>query len=904
MPDSAFDQTSEALLSKNHTILDRPFMQFIPFGVDERGKQIEDISGMIVRDNVEYLEEWIRRTRGADAAKETIDELCRLLNGRIRDWAYHVTPEQLMNAWNSYSYEFTSYLREFCRQLFDDPAFHMNVGRHKHISPLIQTLGRPFSLAQIHRMYPYFAKKFAKGLEYTVIDVTPSSAVLRLTFPEQVYRQFGPYRKACVAQICESAKGRISVVPPRLHALPASRVSDRACVVNGDDYCEWEVQWQREPQQEPAWMWWGGAAGIVAFSGARLLYPVLSLGESLLAGLLPILVSGFLVNRRLQRQNQQRDALIQEQVNAVELRHEELRDAYLEQEQTRVELRRKVNHLTVLHRAGLLFGSTLDREALLQQVLETLTRDLHYDRAMISFFDSERRMVHGARVWGVSPEMQAFAQSREFSVSDPESPEGTVLLQGKPLLIGDVRTILDRLHPLNRQLATATGAKSLLIVPLKIKDRVFGTLVVDRMQEHSLTEEDLELMMTVAHQVASALDNASAYQQIEELNVGLEAKVRERTAELEQADRLRSEFLSHVSHELKTPLTSIKGFLQNLLDGLTGPLNEKQRSYLTRMLDNSERLIRMIEDLLDRTRIQSGRLDLTPTEVDLILCVTDAIEQMRPLAQAKRQTLEVIFPPADLWVWADRDRIFQVVTNLVQNAVKFTPEGGAVMVTVGRDGHKLAGISVRDTGPGIPPELAEKVFDPFFRIKQARTGAKGLGLGLSIVRTLVELHGGTIVIRDVQGQGADFYVTVPLLPVAEFPGKVLSPEAARILVVDDDSDIRQLLLDRMRAEGYRVYAESDGARALEAVRTQSYSGLILDLGLPSMDGMEVLKQIRKWDQQIPIVVLTASGAKERAVRAISIGAQAYLLKPFDVEELQHIAGRWFGSVEPASITPR
>src|SRR6476646_12092173 len=152
---------------------------------------------------------------------------------------------------------------------------------------------------------------------------------------------------------------------------------------------------------------------------------------------------------------------------------------------------------------------------------------------------------------------------------------------------------------------------------LTIGNHQLGSLMVDRIQAHSLTQDDLELMMTVAHQVAIALDNASAYEQIEDLNMGLEVKVRERTFELEQADRLRSQFLSLVSHELKTPLTSIKGFLQNLLDGLTGAVNDKQQRYLSRMLENSDRLIRMIEDLLDRTRIQTGKLELVPAELDL-----------------------------------------------------------------------------------------------------------------------------------------------------------------------------------------------------------------------------------------------------------------------------------------------
>ena len=347
-------------------------------------------------------------------------------------------------------------------------------------------------------------------------------------------------------------------------------------------------------------------------------------------------------------------------------------------------------------------------------------------------------------------------------MTDPHTLEGGVVLQGRPLLIGDLREVWDQISPLNRRLAELMNTKTVIAVPLKTKGRILGTLTVDRVQAHSLTLDDLELMTTMANQVAIALDNASAYEQIEALNVGLEAKVRERTAELEQADRVRSEFLSHVSHELKTPLTAIIGFVQNLLDGLTGPLNEQQQLYLSRMLDNSNRLIRMIEDLLDRTRIQSGKLDLVPGEIDLGPCVADAVEQLRLLAQAKRQTLEAVAPPAPLMVWADGDRLIQIVMNLAQNAVKFTPEGGSIVVTVRQENQMFAGVSVRDTGPGIAPEFLDQIFDPFFRVKQARSGPKGLGLGLSIVRALVELQGGTIAARSELGQGTELYFTIPL----------------------------------------------------------------------------------------------------------------------------------------------
>src|SRR5262245_13212711 len=946
-----FDLKTEsvhALLPKDRTILEREVMQFRPFGLDEQGHTIRDLSGMSIRAVVVYLEKSQARERGVAVGSQAVEDLCHLLNQRIKDPVYHVTPDFLKNAWNSYSYEFTAYLYEFCDRMSGDPRFLYHGGMEK-ASSIMQVLARPFSLSQIYSMFPYFGNKFASGsIEFRVVEVTQSSATLAMKFSDRTLRQFGPYRRRCAEMVCQTAQGIMAAVPVRVHGLQPATMTELSCIANDDEWCQWSIRWQADgkatwrykfwhmvtgssplpalhlPELEeaashkelsgnqaravapmhtvaslPSSQWYvlssicGALAGLVLGIGLRVMNPLATLSEAVLLGLMPVLSARTLIHWHLRQESRQREALIQEQITSVESRHEELREAYLEQEQTRVELRRKVAQLTALQQAGLLFSSTLDREALMQKVLETLTNDLQYDRAMISFYDPIRRVVMDARLLGVSPEIQAFARAREIPVTDPMSPEGVVLLQGQPLLVGDVQAVWDRIHPLNQQFALMTQTKSWVAVPLKVKDRILGSLTVDRRRAHSLTQDDLELMMTVAHQVAIALDNASAYEQIEDLNEGLEVKVRERTAELEQADRLRSQFLSHVSHELKTPLTSIKGFLQNLLDGLTGPLNEKQQRYLLRVLENSERLIRMIEALLDRTRIQSGRLDLVPVEIDLRPCVTEVVEQLRLLAQAKQQTLEAVVHSGSLMVWADRDRLIQVVTNLLQNAVKFTPEGGRITTTVRKENQTLAGVSVHDTGPGIPPEFLEQIFEPFLRVKQVRGETKGLGLGLSIARTLVELQGGTITARSEPGQGAELSFTIPLLPTILAARNDASTEAPCILVVEDDPDIRQLLQDRFRAMGYRAQSVVDGVRAVAVMRAERFGGMILDIGISSMDSMEVLREIRKWDQQIPIVVVTASGSKDSAVRAIGMGAQAYMLKPFDVDELQRVANYWF-----------
>ena len=532
-------QPSHGFWPKDRTILERKVMEFRPFGLDEQGHTIRDLSGMSIRAIVVYLEKSLNPERGASVGSQAVEELCRLLNQRIKDPVYHVTPEFLKNAWNSYSYEFTAYLYEFCERMSGDPQFVFRGGMEK-ASSIMQVLARPFSLSQIYGMFPYFGNKFASGsVEFRVVEVTPTSAILAMKFSDRTLRQFGPYRRRCAHLMCQAAQGIMAAVPVRVHGLPPATLTNLSCIANDDEWCQWAIRWQVEgpgtwrhrvwhivagpgkgrpsqvrpqvthhdentPSKESAgdrgptappiyavaaatpsqrhvtWSVCGALAGLTLAVGLRVISPSASVSDAILLGLAPMLLARMLINRHLRLERQQREALIQEQITFVESRHEELREAYLEQEQTRVELRRKVTQLTALHRAGLLFSSTLDREALMQKVLEALTSDLQYDRAMISFYDPVRQVVKDARAFGVSPEIQAFARAREIPVTDPMSPEGIVLMQGQPLLIGDLHAVWDRIHPLNQQLALLTQAKALIAVPLKTKDRILGSMMVDR----------------------------------------------------------------------------------------------------------------------------------------------------------------------------------------------------------------------------------------------------------------------------------------------------------------------------------------------------------------------------------------------------------------------------------------
>ena len=368
------------------------------------------------------------------------------------------------------------------------------------------------------------------------------------------------------------------------------------------------IPWRPQPKGRVLRLVGGALAGGAACGYLILRHPDMALVEvSFIALCLALAAWSTWLSRPRYMAVEAREQLIADQLRFVEAKHEELHEAYGEQQRTSVELRRKIGQLTTLHNAGLIFGSTFDRDNLIAAVMHAIVRDLHYDRAMIAFFDTQRQVEHGCKLFGVPRDIAVTVEGREIAVNGPDSLEGQVLIQGKPVLVGDLRDVWDRLHPSNRQLASMTRATSVISVPLKANDRVIGSLTVDRTTPHILTQEDLDLMVTLAGSVAIALDNAEAYHQIERLNAGLEAKVRERTATLEQVngalqaanarlkemDGLKSVFVSTVSHELRTPMTSIKGCVENLLDGLAGVLNEKQAYYLSRIKHNVERLTRM-----------------------------------------------------------------------------------------------------------------------------------------------------------------------------------------------------------------------------------------------------------------------------------------------------------------------
>ena len=756
-------------------------MAFQPFGKHHDGHYIRDVSGVTVRANVEFLEELVNHTQGPPAGLRAVEELIHRLNECIPDSTYHVTQDFLRNPWNSYSYEFVIFLAEFCVLLSDQEDFHIKLGQEKLLSPLVQVLGRPFSISQIYSMFPHFAEKFGRGaLKPEVVSAKNGLAILRLRLSERTAQQFGPYRNGSAERICQSGKHALAQIPSQMFGLQPATIIEPCCMADGADYCEWHLTW--EPQPSSYWLWplTGIMISLGVFGWLSLnSFDLPLLAVMALASIPTILLWIAGLAKRDRQAIKEQQQVIQEQLASAESQHEALREAYLEQEQTNVDLQRKIREQIMFRDIASHLSTTLDQHAVIHIGLQTITQDLPYDRAMITRFDTTRQLISHAHVQGISNELTDSVLSMEVPISDPNSLEGKLFLQGEPALVNDVPTIWPSLHPLTQQLVTAKQTQRFIAVPLRFQDTTIGALAAARTSTTPLTQEDVSILMTMGNHIALALQNALAYTDLQTLNQHLETKVQERTFDLEQANRqlkttneqlaelnnTKSQFLAHCSHELRTPLASIKGFSENLLYGLGGALTDKQETCLQRIQSNSDRLARMIANLLDLSQIEAGKLHVHRSACDLTKLAEDVVGQYHPLAQAKNQCINVEGPGKPVPLFADTDRITQILLNLLHNASKFTPDGGTIRIVTELVAPDQTSMTIIDSGPGIPEEAIPKLFDPFFQSHREREiGTKGLGLGLAIVQHLVDLHGGTIHVENHQPHGATFRILLPQHP--------------------------------------------------------------------------------------------------------------------------------------------
>ncbi|WP_271083839.1 CHASE3 domain-containing protein [Brevundimonas sp. NIBR11] len=354
-------------------------------------------------------------------------------------------------------------------------------------------------------------------------------------------------------------------------------------------------------------------------------------------------------------------------------------------------------------------------------------------------------------------------------------------------------------------------------------------------------------------------------------------------SERRRIEQLKDEFVSTVSHELRTPLTSIAGSLGLLAGGAAGPLPEKAARLIQIAQANSQRLVRLINDILDIEKIESGKLRLEMAPLDLREIARRAVEGVRGYADELGVVLTLAEGEAAP-VRGDADRLIQVVTNLLSNASKFSPRGGEVRVTVDPE-TRLARLSVVDQGPGIPDSFRSRIFSKFAQADGSDTRAKGgTGLGLAIAREIAERHGGRLWFESAEGEGATFYLDLPL---ASETDNSAAGDGPRLLIVEDDADAAEILRTMLESDGFAADVASTGREGLSAARTGVYSALLVDLQLPDADGIGLIRALRAGvdTRDLPVVVVSADTARGMA-RGRALEVVDWMEKPFDQVRLR------------------
>ena len=437
-----------------------------------------------------------------------------------------------------------------------------------------------------------------------------------------------------------------------------------------------------------------------------------------------------------------------------------------------------VSQLTTLHQVSAAIAGTLDLNQILNTVLQLLIANLGFTRMFLMLRHRERDTAYVAQIAGVSPDIAEAARRLDVPIQNDGSLQADLLIHGKPLLVLSLESVADRMHPPILELARRTGVTSFVAVPLQSHNQMLGYLAADRGSQ-PCTDEDLHMLLTIASHVASAIDNATAYAHLEELTQHLEQRIAERTQELSTAneqlleeDRRRLRFLAVASHELRTPMTVIRSFTDNMIDGIAGPVTEQQQAYLARIGYNLNRLTRIINQLLNWSHLDGGNDVLSLAPVCVESTALQVADSLRAITAEKSITLEIAHAEGLPSVQGDRDKLEQILWNLIGNASKFTPPDGRITVDFQTTPEGFVQTCVADTGCGIDPEHVGNIFQEFSKVPSALPSAQGAQLGLFITKSLVTMHRGTIWVESTPGAGTRFYFTVPVASLREDCSKV------------------------------------------------------------------------------------------------------------------------------------
>jgi signal transduction histidine kinase/CheY-like chemotaxis protein len=569
------------------------------------------------------------------------------------------------------------------------------------------------------------------------------------------------------------------------------------------------------------------------------------------------------------------------------------------------ELTRSVAELRALEEVLRAVNSSLDLDTVLATIISRAARLSEADEGTIYEFDETEQVFVPKSAFGMSAERVAGLRERRVRLG--ETHLGRAAVERAPVHVDDVQQDPTLSGP--DRAGLLEGIHAVLAVPLLREDKVVGGLVIRRRTVGGFAPTIPALLQTFADQAVLAIEHARLFQEL----AARGEEARRARDEAEEASRTKSSFLANMSHELRTPLNAIIGLTELLCDNAARFGTEKALEPLRRVLRAGRHLLNLINDILDLSKIEAGKMDLTLEMVAIQPIVEEVLGTARPLAEQNNNALELDCPEEIGAVHADNMRLRQILLNLLSNACKFT-KGGTVRLHVGlaeEAGQHWVDFAVSDTGIGMTEDQLGRLFQEFTQADASTTRQfGGTGLGLAISRRLCRLMGGDITVTSAPGEGSTFTVRLPAqaaapMPLAETGPAEAGAEASQgsrgtVLVIDDDATARELIATHLAGEGFAVETAAGGVDGLKKARALRPAAITLDVLLPDVDGWTVLAAM-KGDPalaDIPVVIVTIIDEQRRG---IALGAAGYLTKPIDRERLIEIVSRLRVAGAPGTV---
>ncbi len=566
----------------------------------------------------------------------------------------------------------------------------------------------------------------------------------------------------------------------------------------------------------------------------------------------------------------------------------------------------------LMYRAALRLSGSLESEEIYLALRELVVRAIPCDGMVVSSFDAASGTVRCAFLWVNGQLLDPGALPvLPIDLVNGRGMQTEVIRSGEGRLYADVQDRVRRggryfdvspdgkVRDLSPPGARPPAARCALMVPIKLEGKVVGIVQAMSDTPGAYAQEHLSILQGLVAPMAVALQNAELYarahREIAE-RTRVERALVESEERLREADKRKDEFLATLAHELRNPLAPIRNALHIMrLTGNDGPALERARTMMERQLGQ---MVRLIDDLLDVSRITRGKLALRKERVELAAVVHNAVETARPLIEASGHDLTVTLPAEPITLDADPMRLAQVFANLLNNAAKYMERGGRIWLTVGLR-ETEASISVRDTGTGIPAEALPSIFEMFTQVDRSLEKSQGgLGIGLTLVKRLVEMHGGSVEAKsEGPGKGAEFIALLPVVSESPSPqpskreeGRPSNAVTCRILIADDNKDSAESMGTLLRLMGNEVRMVHDGVQAVEEAATFRPDVILLDIGMPRLDGYAAARRIReeRWGRAMVLVALTGWGQEEDKRRATEAGFDKHFTKPVDPTDLEQL----------------